>query len=101
MLSGEGLPLTEANWALNGALYQASGWARGVALAEILHAAVAPYVVLDTEGLGGAADSEVKFVSLLEASQKGEANTAVTLLNTNLDGAAADLLAFFAREGRQ
>jgi hypothetical protein len=39
--------------------------------------------------------------SLLEACCKGEADTAVTLLNTSLDEAGAALLAFFARAGRQ
>lgn len=98
-LSDEDVSLTEANWVFHRALYRASGWVQGVAIAEMLHAAVAPYVVLYTEGLGGAADSDAEHIALLEACRRGEADAAVTLLHAHLDGAEAALLAFFAFEG--
>jgi DNA-binding GntR family transcriptional regulator len=93
--SGEGLSLTESNWAFHRALYQPSGWAHGVAMAEMLHAAVAPYVVLYTAGLGGATDSEDEHKTILEACRSGDTDAACAALEDHLDTAASVLLAYF------
>ena len=85
---------TEANWYFHRALYQASGWQRGLAMAEILHVAVAPYVVLYTEGLGGAADSDAEHHALLDACRARDAGRALPLLDTHLAGAASTLINF-------
>ncbi len=97
--SGEGRSSTEANWAFHRALYQASGWAHGVAMAEMLHTAVAPYVVLYTAGLGGAADSETEHAAILETCRSGDTDAACTELLDHLDRAASTLLAYFASRG--
>jgi DNA-binding GntR family transcriptional regulator len=97
--AGEGLSLTEANWAFHRALYQASGWVHGVAMAETLHAAVAPYVVLYTAELGGATDSEVEHRAILEACRSGDADTACARLHDHLEAAETALLAYFAGAG--
>ena len=96
-LAADGRSLTEANWAFHRALYRASGWDRGLAVAEILHAAVAPYVVLYTEGLGGAGDSDAEHHALLEACRRGDRETAVALLLGHLDNARTALVAFLER----
>ena len=97
-LCGEGMSLTEANWSFHRALYRASGWEQGVAIAEVLHAAVAPYVVSYTQGLGGAASSDAEHVALLEACRRGDVKTACRQLIVHLDSAAAALQAFFAHQ---
>lgn len=93
-LAADGLSLTEANWSFHRALYRASGWRRGLALAEMMHAAVAPYVVLYAEGLGGANDSVVEHIELLNACRKGDGERARQLLERHLDRAAGTLCSF-------
>ncbi len=97
--SGENRSPTEANWAFHKALYQPSGWAHGVAMAEMLHAAVAPYVVLYTAGLGGATDSEAEHTTILEACRSGDTEAACVELQNHLDAAASSLLEYFASKG--
>ncbi len=70
-------------------------------MAETLHAAVAPYVVLYTEGLGGAADSDAEHIALLEACRRADVDAACRQLKAHLDGAATALLAFFACQREQ
>ena len=86
--------VTESNWRFHRALYRASAWQRGLAMVEILHAAVAPYVVLYTQGLGGAADSDHEHQVLLEACRIGDVEAAELQLLAHLDGAAATLIGF-------
>ena len=93
-LDADDLLLTEANWAFHRALYRASGWARGLAIAEILHVAVAPYVVLYTEGLGGAADSDAEHAAMLDACRRGDGDAASAILAGHLDHAHGALVAF-------
>lgn len=93
-LEADGLSLTEANWAFHRALYRASDWERGLAMAEILHVAVAPYVVLYTEHLGGATESDAEHVALLEACRRGEPEAATALLRGHLDHAEQALVGF-------
>ena len=90
--------LTEANWRFHRALYRASGWERGLAIAEILHAAVAPYVVLYTVGLGGAADSDAEHVALLEACRSKDTDRAIELLDQHLQSAATALIDFLTTQ---
>ena len=63
-------------------------------MAEILHAAVAPYVVLYTEGLGGRDDSDGEHRRLLEACRAGDGETAFALLDAHIAGAATTLIEF-------
>ena len=90
-LDADGRTVTEANWAFHRALYQASGWTRGMAMVQGLHAAVAPYVALYTEGLGGAATSEDEHLRILQAARDGDAERACSLLEVHLREAAAAL----------
>jgi DNA-binding GntR family transcriptional regulator len=91
-LANTSLPMTEANWLFHRALYLAAGWPRALATVETLHTAVAPYVLLYTESLGGAAHSEAEHRELLEHSRAAEAASAVRTLRTHLR-AASDALA--------
>jgi DNA-binding GntR family transcriptional regulator len=90
--------ITESNWAFHRALYRAAGWQRGLAMTEILHAAVAPYVLLYTEGLGGARHSEAEHRAMLDACRAGAADTAVDLLDQHLANAADALTRFLRSE---
>ena len=85
---------TESNWQFHRALYRASGWHRGLAMAEILHAAVAPYVALYTEGLGGGADSDSEHRALLDAARARDVETAEAVLLVHLDAAGSALIDF-------
>ncbi|MEP1122387.1 MAG: GntR family transcriptional regulator [Ilumatobacter sp.] len=84
----------EANWRFHRAIYVASGWERGLAVVEILHASVAPYVRLYTDSLGGGSDSDVEHQALLDACRSGDVDGAVDLLDAHLDHAATALRAF-------
>ncbi len=86
--------VAESNWHFHRALYRASGWKRGLAMVEILHAAVAPYVVLYTQGLGGAEDSDSEHQALLDACRAGDLDAARQHLNRHLEGAATTLIDF-------
>jgi DNA-binding GntR family transcriptional regulator len=86
--------VTESNWAFHRALYRASGWARGLAIVEILHAAVAPYVLLYIESLGGAQDSDAEHVALLEACRTGDIEMAISLLRSHLSDASDAVIGF-------
>ena len=86
--------LTTANWHFHRALYQASGWQRGMAMVEILHAAVAPYVVLYTQQLGGGAESDNEHQQLLDACRAGDLAAAEATLVNHLDRATEVLIDF-------
>ena len=96
-LEADGATVTEANWAFHRALYRASGWQRGLAMVELLHAAVAPYVLLYTEELGGADASDEEHLALLAACRDGEVDAAVEVLHGHLDTAEAALVAWLER----
>lgn len=93
-LAGEGMSVTEANWAFHAALYRASGWSRGFTMAEILNAAVAPYVLLYTRELGGGSHSDEQHAALLDHSRKGRTEAACKVLVAHLNDAAATLTEF-------
>ncbi len=97
--TGEGMSLPEANWAFHRALYRPSGWDRGVAVAEMLNAAVAPYVVLYIAGLGARDVADSEHAAILEASRVGDVDGACTHLINHLERASTTLLAFFGGDG--
>lgn len=88
----------ESNWQFHRALYAASGWSRGIAIVEVLHAAVASYVQLYTDHLGGQQDSDDEHRALLDACRSGDADAACDLLHEHLDHAARALLGFLSDE---
>jgi DNA-binding GntR family transcriptional regulator len=81
------------------ALYRSSGWERGLSLAEILHAAVAPYVLLYTEGLGSAPQSDAEHLAILDACRTGD-TSAVDILEGHLDHASEALARFLNEEAQ-
>ncbi|MBY5162155.1 GntR family transcriptional regulator [Salsipaludibacter albus] len=93
-----GLSPTEANWAFHRALYRAAGWQRGLAMVEILHAAVAPYVLLYTRKLGGAATSHAEHVELLAACRARDRERAQATLADHLDHAETALVDWLRRD---
>lgn len=95
-LTSDDLTLTEANWAFHRALYRASDWDRGIAITEVLHASVAPYITLYTQGLGGAEHSANEHVAMLEACRNGDGVEASDLLIQHLDSAAKALNEYLA-----
>ncbi len=97
-LSSPEMSITESNWAFHRALYRAARWSRGLAIAEMLHAGVAPYVHLYTQGLGGAAESDAEHHQLLEACRAGDVATALALLEVHLDHAQRALIDFLASD---
>lgn len=93
-LDNGGTSPTEANWQFHRALYAPSGWNRGLAIAEMLHAAMAPYVLLYLRSLGGGTPSEDEHRALLVACRIGDGEMAVSLLERHLDGAASSVTDF-------
>jgi DNA-binding GntR family transcriptional regulator len=96
-LTSKARTLTEANWQFHRALYDAAGWPRALTMVETLHAAVAPYVLLYTEGIGGAARSDAEHHELLEYCRTADARSAVRVLRAHLR-AAAEALARYLSE---
>jgi DNA-binding GntR family transcriptional regulator len=95
-LKSDSRTLTEANWELHRALYAAASWPRALATVETLHAAVAPYVLLYTEGLGGAAHSDAEHHELLEHCRAGDARAAVRVLTVHVRAAAEALASYLS-----
>jgi DNA-binding GntR family transcriptional regulator len=89
---------TAANWRFHRALYRGAGWARGLAIAEMLHAAMAPYVQLYLRGLGGRDPSDDEHRALLESCRDGNVDAAIDLLTTHLDNATATVIDFLRSE---
>ena len=89
-------PTAAANWRYHRALYGAAGWDRGLAMVEILHAAVAPYVALYTDDLGGAVDSDDEHATLLEACRRRDTPTALGLLHIHITRAERALIEWLA-----
>jgi DNA-binding GntR family transcriptional regulator len=86
--------VTAANWRFHRALYRGAGWSRGLAIAEMLHAAMAPYVLLYLRSLGGGAPSDDEHRGVLDACRNGDADTAVALLEVHLDNAMHTVIDF-------
>lgn len=96
-LGDDRAPVAEANWAFHAALYRASGWERGVGVAEILHVAVAPYVALYTEELDGGTHSHDEHRAILDACRAGDGEWAVQILLSHLGSAERTLARCLAR----
>ncbi|MCI0583053.1 MAG: GntR family transcriptional regulator [Chloroflexi bacterium] len=88
--------LTETNWLFHRALYVPAGWPRALAMVETLHAAVAPYVLLYSEGIGGGGRSAAEHHDLLEACRAGDARAAGRILRVHMRAAADALAAYLA-----
>jgi len=95
-LTSRASTLTEANWQFHRALYDAAGWPRALSMVETLHAAVAPYVLLYTEGIGGAARSDAEHHELLESCRVSDGRSAGRILRTHLRAAADALRGYLA-----
>jgi len=95
-LTSSSRTLTEVNWLFHRALYDAASWPRALAMVETLHAAVAPYVLLYSEGLGGAAHSDAEHHELLEYCRAGDARSAVRVLRVHLRAAAETLAGYLS-----
>ncbi len=93
-LASTAASMTEANWRFHRALYRGAGWARGLAIAEMLHAAMAPYVLLYLRSLGGRDPSDDEHRALLEACRIGDVDAAVDLLEVHLDNAMRTVIDF-------
>ena len=91
--------VTEANWRFHRALYAPSGWLRGLGIAEVLNAAVAPYVLLYTGELGGGEHSDDQHRAILDACRASDVDAAVDLLRHHLDDAERSLEGYLARAG--
>lgn len=96
-LDSANLSVAEANWVFHRSLYQASGWKRGLAITEMLHAAVAPYVELYVETLEGGDDSNEQHLMMLDACRKADIKAALDLLEQHLTEAQAALAGFFTK----
>jgi DNA-binding GntR family transcriptional regulator len=90
-LASDALTLTEMNWRFHRALYEAAAWPRALTMVETLSAAVAPYVLLYTEGLGGAVHSDAEHRELLAACRARDTRTAVRVLRAHIRNAAGAL----------
>ncbi len=96
-LTSKARTLTEANWQFHRALYDAAGWPRALTMVETLHAAVAPYVLLYTEGIGGAARSDAEHHELLELCRAADPRSAGRVLRVHLRAAADALAGYLSR----
>jgi DNA-binding GntR family transcriptional regulator len=90
-LTSSSRTLTEANWEFHRALYSAASWARALVMVETLHAAVAPYVLLYTKQLGGAAHSDAEHHELLVYCRAADVRPAVRVLRAHIRAAAEAL----------
>jgi DNA-binding GntR family transcriptional regulator len=89
-------PIGESNWRFHRALYAGARWHRGSAIVRTLHAAVAPYVVLYTQSLGGSAASDAEHRELLSLCRARQTAKARTVLRRHLAEASSALLAHLA-----
>lgn len=86
-------PAPEANWLFHRALYRPSGWQHGLAVLEPMFVVVAPYLLLYTQDLGGAAVSDKEHASLLAHCRDGDIKAAMRVLASHLETAKAALVA--------
>ena len=98
-LDDEAPSVAEANWVFHRSLYGPSGWERGLAITEILHAGVAPYVdlydvYLDTAERAGHSDEQ--HWQLLAACRSGNVAEAIDVLDAHLIEARDALVGFLS-----
>jgi DNA-binding GntR family transcriptional regulator len=86
-------PIGESNWRFHRALYAGARWHRGSTIVGTLHAAVAPYVVLYTQGLGGSTASDIEHRELLSLCRAKQTAKALAVLHRHLAEASSALLA--------
>jgi len=91
--------VTEANWQFHRALYRAAQWPRGLAITEMLHAAMAPYVLLYLQSLAGSYPSDDERRALLEACRRGDVDAAIDLLRSHLDRTMHTVIDFLRSAG--
>lgn len=96
-LTSQSSTLTEANWTFHRALYDAARWPLALATVETLNAAVAPYVLLYSEGLGGRAQSDAEHHELLEHCRTGDRGSALRVLHAHVQAAADSVERYLAR----
>jgi DNA-binding GntR family transcriptional regulator len=87
-------PIGEANWRFHRSLYAGAGWPRGSTIVGTLHAAVAPYVVLYTQALGGSSASDSEHRELLQLCRAKQTTKAVKVLERHLVEASSALIAY-------
>jgi DNA-binding GntR family transcriptional regulator len=87
------VPIGESNWRFHRALYAGARWLRGSTIVGTLHAAVAPYVVLYTQGLGGSTASDAEHRELLSLCRGRQTAKALAVLHRHLAEASSALLA--------
>jgi DNA-binding GntR family transcriptional regulator len=87
-------PIGEANWRFHRSLYAGAGWPRGSTIVGTLHAAVAPYVVLYTQALGGSSASDTEHRELLQLCRAKQTTKAVKVLERHLVEASSALIAY-------
>jgi DNA-binding GntR family transcriptional regulator len=95
-LTSRGQTVTESNWRFHRALYDAAGWPRAQAEVETLHAAVAPYILLYTQSLGGFVQSDTEHHELLEHCRARATRPALQVLRVHLRSAAEALTGYLA-----
>jgi DNA-binding GntR family transcriptional regulator len=83
----------ESNWRFHRSLYAGARWHRGSTIVGALHAAVAPYVVLYTQGLGGSSASDAEHRELLSLCRTRHTAEAVAVLHRHLVEASSALFA--------
>jgi DNA-binding GntR family transcriptional regulator len=86
-------PIGESNWQFHRALYAGARWHRGSTIVGTLHAAVAPYVVLYTQGLGGSTASDGEHRELLSLCRAKQTAKALAVLRRHLAEASSALVA--------
>ena len=87
-LTSEARTLTEANWQFHRALYTPAQWPLALSTVETLNAAVAPYVLLYNEGLGGGEQSDAEHHELLARCRTGDSGSALRVLRAHVRSAA-------------
>jgi DNA-binding GntR family transcriptional regulator len=95
-LTSDSRTLTESNWQFHRALYEAARWPRALGTIETMHAAVAPYVLLYTAGLGGAPQSDAEHHDLLDRCRAADAPAAIGVLRVHLRAAAEAVIDYLA-----
>jgi DNA-binding GntR family transcriptional regulator len=96
-LTGKSGTLTESNWRFHRALYDPAGWPLALGTVETLNAAVAPYVLLYTESLGGAAHSDAEHHELLEHCRAPNTRAAIRVLRAHVQSAADSVAAYLSK----
>jgi DNA-binding GntR family transcriptional regulator len=91
----------EANWRFHRSLYAGAGWRRGSTIVGTLHTAVAPYVALYTEQLGGWSASDAQHRELLQLGRAKETAKAVAVLESHLAEASSALVTYLQQRQDQ